>query len=74
MVIGRRRGAQHQRLAVADENVERGFAFGDHGDTHLGGKLVDELVALIEQVVRRLTGLLYGDGDFAVELRKHCAQ
>ena len=49
-------GAEHQRLAIADEDVERAIAFGDHGDAHLGGQLVDELVALIEQIVGRLAG------------------
>ena len=38
-----------------------------HGFAHLGGQLVDEPVALIEQIVRRLAGLLMADGDFAVE-------
>ena len=69
----RGRGAEHQRLAGADENVERGFAFGDHGHADLGGQLVDELVALIEQVVGRLAGLLDGHGDVAVEARDAAA-
>jgi hypothetical protein len=60
-------GAEHQRLAVADEYVDRAGAFGDRGHAHLGGDLVDQAVALVEQVVRRLAGILGGNGDFAVE-------
>ncbi len=65
----RGRGAQHQRLAGADEHIQRGLAFGDHADAHLRGKLVDERVALIEQVVGRMAGLLNGSGDVAVQAR-----
>ena len=36
------RGAEHQRLAVADEYVERGIAFGDDRDADLARELVDE--------------------------------
>ena len=39
----------------------------------LDGQLVDELVALIEQVVGRLAGLLDGHGDLAVQPRDACA-
>ncbi len=69
------RGAQHQRLTIADENVERGIALGHHGHAYLGGQLIDELIALIEQVVGRLSGLLDGHRDIAVQachaLRQH---
>ena len=60
---------EHQRLAGADEHIQRGLAFGDHGDAHLRRKLVDELVALIEQVVGRMAGLLNGSGNVAVQAR-----
>ena len=63
----RRLRAEHQRLAIADEYVERRIAFGDDGNADLGRQLVDERIALIEQVVGRLAALLDGDGDVAVE-------
>ena len=48
----RRVDAEHQRLAIADEYVERRIAFGDHGNADLARQLVDERVALVEQIVR----------------------
>ncbi len=68
---GQRRGggAEHQRLAVADEDVQRRVAFGDGRHAHLAGELVDEQVALVEQVVGRVAGVLHRHRDVAIQAR-----
>ena len=59
--------AEHQRLAIADEYIECRIAFGDDGNAHLARQLVDERIALVEQVVGRLAALMERGRNFAVE-------
>ncbi|MNF68375.1 hypothetical protein D3C84_502300 [compost metagenome] len=55
--------AHHQRLAGANEQVERVVILRHHGHTNEGGQLADRLFAGIEQVVGLLTvGRGLGDG------------
>lgn len=61
--------AQHQRLAAAGEDVDAA-GIGRGGDADALRDLLDQLVALVEQVVGRLAaGLSGGDDDALVELR-----
>ena len=45
---------QHQRLAVADEDVHRAIAVGGGRDAHQLRQIRHQLIALIEQIIRRL--------------------
>jgi hypothetical protein len=71
--IGRRgeRGrlvAEHERLARADEDVQRTVVLGHRADGYPGRQLVDQQVALVEQVVRRLPRATHRSDDLLVEV------
>ena len=62
--------ADHDRLAVADENVVAAVAFPHHRGGHFLVERIHQRVALIAQIVRRLLrGLAFDREDALVELR-----
>ena len=64
---GGRRTAQHQRLAATNVDADGAVIGGYRGGLHVLVEVVDELVALVQQVVRRLATAL-GQGNLAVHV------
>ncbi len=58
--------AEHERLAVADEHVHRAAVLLHGVDRHLLRELIEQLIALIHQIVRRLTA---GTGKARLDVR-----
>ncbi len=63
---GRGHGADHERLAVADIDVDLVVLLGD-ADVDVLAQLGEQLITLIEQVIRRLAAA-GGERDLAVQL------
>ncbi len=60
--------ADDERLAAADEHVDLAVALFDRADVDVLRELVDEQVALVEQVVGRLVGARVRGGNLVVEV------